>query len=132
MSHMFWLNPDLNPAVIEFDGYNKYSVFWYLAETIGFNFGWMGFDKGRGVDLSRLDALLAKFGILPSDGKIHPIITFPPTQKNEKPDHPPRGPDLGVRPQVLHKPHHAHVLLDDGDPSLGEEHLPKHFAKYHR
>eukprot|EP00658_Telonema_sp_P-2_P015645 TRINITY_DN16037_c0_g2_i1.p1 TRINITY_DN16037_c0_g2~~TRINITY_DN16037_c0_g2_i1.p1 ORF type:complete len:263 (+),score=29.36 TRINITY_DN16037_c0_g2_i1:2-790(+) len=63
MSHMFWLNPDLNPAVIEFDGYNKYSVFWYLAETIGFNFGWMGFDKGRGVDLGRLDALLSKCGV---------------------------------------------------------------------
>lgn len=65
LSHMFWLNPDLNPAVIEFDGYNKYTVFWYLAATMGFNYGWMGFDRSRGVDLKRLDMLMEKFNVLP-------------------------------------------------------------------
>lgn len=75
LSHMFWLNPDLNPAVIEFDGYNKYSVFWYIAASMGFNYGWMGFDRSRGVDLARLDALMGKFGVLPA-------LTQPTTSVN--------------------------------------------------
>eukprot|EP00760_Papus_ankaliazontas_P039988 PhM_4_TR9827/c0_g1_i1/m.73431 len=63
LAHLFWLDRAKGPVVIELDGFSKYAIYWFEAAILGIRYAWQSFPSHTGVEIGRLDALLAQLGI---------------------------------------------------------------------